>query len=284
MTTTAINNAASLASRFATGSATSAQSGQTIGTESHASHAPEFADANLPAAGEIRYTICHADKITGVSMALRGKGKARLGLDEKQQVQVIGALPDMLQVLEILTPEQQKVIIKALADNTQLQILKDSLGDVSSVPTVNFPVAGYIDAETVAKELWQAYNPDAKATRASSGLSADDVEKLYSEEILERIEAAALAKNPNIGKAQFAKAHALYMQLLTKLFAKSAINWLDEKFGEMIYKVAQTVEDDLQNPETFGARIVARLESVLKAQEERAAKLAKEAADIGDII
>lgn len=232
----------------------------------------------------IRFMAVAADKVTGLSMGLRKAGKEKLGLGEKSQVQVIGELPNLAGIAGVLGVEKVQAIIEQLAKDVQFNQLKDSLDGLSSVPEQEFPVAGWLDMDTVAVRLWNEYNPDMQRSRASNAITAEEVEALYGEEILPKIDAAVLAKNPNVNKAQLAKAHALYMQHITKLFSKAAGNWLGEAQAEILLKILAALVADLDNPDSFASMIKARMEHVGKLQAERDAKLAKEQAELGELL
>ena len=74
------------------------------------------------------------------------------------------------------------------------------------------------------------------------------------------------------------------MGFIQKLFAKSAVNWLTEEFGNILVKVLAVVSDDVANPDSFANRIQARLVSVIEAQEAKAKKLAEEQAALVDML
>lgn len=237
--------------------------------------------ANAPsvAAGKISFIVTPADKLKGESLKLREKGKLALGLTKDEQVCVIGSVPSMAGIAGLFKPEQIAAIVESLAGALQFDLLRASIGG-SAVPSGEFDTAGFIDAETVAIKLWDSYNPATKGTRGASSLfSADDVERLYSEELADHIASIARAKNPNLNKAQEAKAHTLYCTLLAKLFSKAAIN-MDDSALNIIGKLIEACADMLQDSESFASKIYARIQAVVLAKEERAKKLADENLDI----
>lgn len=235
-------------------------------------------------AGHVKYQVQASDKVTGLSMGLRLKGKEKLGLKESQQVSVIGLSEVPQGIAGMLKPEQIEAILTDLFARQRLDILKGALDNCTGVPEQEFPIAGFVDNETILAALWEQYNPATTSTRASNSLTSEQVEALYSEELFDKIEAAILAKKPDINKAQLAKTHGLYMGFIQKLFAKSAVNWLTEEFGNILVKVLAVVSDDVANPDSFANRIQARLVSVIEAQEAKAKKLAEEQAALADML
>lgn len=235
-------------------------------------------------AGHVKYHVQASDKVIGLSMGLRLKGKEKLGLSENQQVSVIG-LADVPQgIAGMLKPEQIETILTDLFARQRLDILKGALDNCTGVPEQEFPIAGFVDNETILAALWEQYNPATSSTRASNSLTSEQVEALYNDEILEKLEQAIRAKNPAVNKAQLAKTHGLYMGLIQKLFAKSAINWLTEEFGNILVKVLTVLGDDVAIEGSFPNRMQARLVAVIEAQEAKAKKLAEEQAALSDML
>lgn len=236
-------------------------------------------------AGHVKFVTVEADKVgTALSMGLRLKGKEKLGLTEKQQVIVSGELDKPSDILSKFQPEQVQAILAELFARKQLAILKDSLEECSAVPEQEFPIAGFVDTDTVIAALWADYNPAATKTRASSGLSAEQVEVLYGEELFDILEEAMKAKNPSVSKTQLSKAHAFYMQLITKLFAKSAVNWLNPEYSAIFEKMLGFLQDQVAIPDSFTKRICDRIVAVIEAQEAKAKKLAEEQAALSDML
>lgn len=245
-----------------------------------ANNTPTAPTAPTVQAGYISFITTPADKLKGESLKLREKGKLALGLTKEEQVCVLGDLPSMTGIATQFKPEQVSAILESLASALQFELLRASISGASSVPAESFAVAGFVDIETVASKLWDAYNPATKGTRGASSLfSADDVERLYSEELADHIASIARAKNPNLNKAQEAKAHTLYCTLLTKLFSKAAIN-MDDSAINIIGKLIEACADMLADSESFASKTYARLAAVITAKEERAKKLADENIDI----
>lgn len=240
---------------------------------------PTVTPVTVPA-GKISFVVTPADKLQGESLKLREKGKEALGLTKNEQVCVLGAIPSLAGIAGKFQPEQIAAILETLASAVQFDLLRTSLSGAGGVPAGEFEVAGFIDADVVAAKLWGAYNPVTKGSRGTSSLlSADDVERLYSEELADHISSIARAKNPTLNKAQEAKAHTLYCTLLTKLFSKAAINMDDGQFN-IIGKLVEACAAMLQDNESFASKIYVRLQAVITAQEEKAKKLAADTLDI----
>lgn len=231
-------------------------------------------------AGKISFVVTPADKLQGESLKLREKGKEALGLTKNEQVCVLGTIPAITGIASKFQPEQIAAILESLASAVQFDLLRSSLSGASGVPAGEFEVEGFVDLDSVAAKLWDAYNPVTKGSRGASSLfSADDVERMYSEELADHISAIARAKNPAINKAQEAKAHTLYCTLLAKLFSKAAINMDDGTFN-IIGKLVEACAAMLQDSESFASKIYARLQAVILAKEEKAKKLAADTLDI----